>query len=442
MIDLTRALRLDEYGQAAFVGAGGKSATMFRLAAEHQGRILLSTSTHLGIEQNQLADAHIVLQSDEYFDPSKWPSEMRSVLLTGPLDTGERWTALSDDQLQALSLMAEEMGIPLLIEADGARQRYLKAPAAHEPHIPNFVDQVVVVAGLSGIGQPLSAKLVHRPERFAELADMQMREEISIDHFLQVISHEEGGLKNIPKEARRVLLLNHVEDEAGSALVKSIAPKLLSAFHAIISAAIQRSNHPINAVYERSAGIILAAGEGARFGAVKQLLEWRGETFVAHIAKTALDSGLNSVHLISGAHRQGVKQAVKGIGIHIYHNAEWQSGQASSVKSAIELLDAHVGCVLFMLVDQPQLTQTLIDALLEAHAQSLASIIVPLVDGERGNPVLFDRRTFAEFASLEGDVGGRSLFSRHRVQWLPWLDASQTIDVDTPADLNRLLNFE
>jgi len=111
------------------------------------------------------------------------------------------------------------------------------------------------------------------------------------------------------------------------------------------------------------------------------------------------------------------------------------------VKSGIAAIESHIGSALFLLVDQPQLSATLIDALLKRHDQSMASIVAPQVDGHRGNPVLFDRRTFQEFSKLEGDVGGRALFSRHHVNWLTWLDASQAIDVDTPADLVRLNNY-
>jgi molybdenum cofactor cytidylyltransferase len=95
-----------------------------------------------------------------------------------------------------------------------------------------------------------------------------------------------------------------------------------------------------------------------------------------------------------------------------------------------------------LLVDQPQIPADLLRALVDTHASSLAPIVAPMVDGRRGNPVLFDRVTFPDFAGIEGDVGGRAVFSKHPVAWLPWLDASAALDVDTPADYQRLLNYE
>jgi molybdenum cofactor cytidylyltransferase len=61
------------------------------------------------------------------------------------------------------------------------------------------------------------------------------------------------------------------------------------------------------------------------------------------------------------------------------------------------------------------------------------------VDGQRGNPVLFDRDTFKDFASLSLEQGGRALFSRFPVQWLPWHDPTVLLDVDAPEDYKRLM---
>ncbi len=97
------------------------------------------------------------------------------------------------------------------------------------------------------------------------------------------------------------------------------------------------------------------------------------------------------------------------------------------------------GGAIFLLADQPQTPPTLIRSLVEMHARTLAPIIAPLVNGQRGNPVLFDRATFSDLLSLTGDVGGRSLFSRYPVEWLPWHDEGVLLDVDTEEDYSRLV---
>jgi molybdenum cofactor cytidylyltransferase len=89
----------------------------------------------------------------------------------------------------------------------------------------------------------------------------------------------------------------------------------------------------------------------------------------------------------------------------------------------------------------PQTPASLVRSLVETHAASLAPIVAPLVDGQRGNPVLFDRDTFPELMELSGDVGGRPLFARYPVEWVPWHDSGILADVDTQDDYWRLKNI-
>ena len=105
-------------------------------------------------------------------------------------------------------------------------------------------------------------------------------------------------------------------------------------------------------------------------------------------------------------------------------------------------MPSEAGSVIFFLADQPFVTESLVQALVEAHAGSLAPIVAPMVDGRRSNPVLFDRRTWADFASLTGDAGGRTLFARYPATWVPWHDPRLLMDIDTPEDYQRLLDHQ
>jgi molybdenum cofactor cytidylyltransferase len=145
--------------------------------------------------------------------------------------------------------------------------------------------------------------------------------------------------------------------------------------------------------------------------------------------------------VVTGAYADDVEAALDGLAVHIVHNADWQQGQASSVQAGLAALPADVGSVIFMVVDQPQLPVALLEALQAQHARTLAPIVATQVDGNRSNPVLFDRATFEDFAEIEGDKGGRALFARYKVEWLTWLDGSLAIDVDSLEDYNRLLNY-
>ena len=125
--------------------------------------------------------------------------------------------------------------------------------------------------------------------------------------------------------------------------------------------------------------------------------------------------------------------------IRIVLNEEWQNGQSTSIRAGIHSAESTTGAAIFLLCDQPQISANLLDSLVELHQSTLGKIICPQVDGKRANPVLFDQETYPDLLALHGDIGGRALFSKYPVSWLPWHDASITFDIDTPADYQRLL---
>ena len=88
------------------------------------------------------------------------------------------------------------------------------------------------------------------------------------------------------------------------------------------------------------------------------------------------------------------------------------------------------------MADQPGVTPRLLSALVQRHRETLAPVVVPRFEGRRGNPVLFDRSTFAEFAALAGDIGARPIIEAHgdEIAWLDWPTPDILRDIDTPAD--------
>ena len=206
--------------------------------------------------------------------------------------------------------------------------------------------------------------------------------------------------------------------------------------------------------FERTAGIILAAGASTRFGQPKQLLDWLGEPFIRVVAQNALKANLSPVIVVTGANADEVEFAIKDLPITIVRNEGWQSGQASSIRAGLQALpppslhdtspkSEGVGSAIFLLTDQPQIETEIIQALIEHHATELYPIVAPLVRMERrANPVLFDRVTFHDLLKLEGDVGGRAIFSKYPVEYLPWHDDNLLFDVDKPEDYMRLKERE
>ncbi|MCK4801401.1 MAG: nucleotidyltransferase family protein, partial [Anaerolineales bacterium] len=112
--------------------------------------------------------------------------------------------------------------------------------------------------------------------------------------------------------------------------------------------------------------------------------------------------------------------------------------QSSSVRTGIEALPEDVGAAVFLLVDQPFIPPELIIRLRKTHSVNQGPIIFPEVNGERANPVLFDRKVFQDLKSITGDSGGRTLFNSHASHAVPWDDNRIQIDIDTPEDYQAL----
>ena len=96
----------------------------------------------------------------------------------------------------------------------------------------------------------------------------------------------------------------------------------------------------------------------------------------------------------------------------------------------------EVSAVLFLLADQPGVTTGLLSALIQRHRETLAPIVAPRYRGQRGNPVLFDRATFGEFAHLHGDIGARPIVQAHlhEIAWVDWPTPEIIQDIDTADD--------
>ncbi|MDP1545485.1 MAG: selenium cofactor biosynthesis protein YqeC [Anaerolineales bacterium] len=451
-MNLLRALRLDQPTETqpviSLVGAGGKTTALFQLARElptAKGQSLFVTATtHLGIWQIPLADHHIIAR--DISDLHSIPPE-GITLVTGEIE-GDRTKPVSESVLDWLHENTKTRNLPLLIEADGSRQKPLKAPAAHEPPIPHFTNTVLHITGLSALGKPLHEDHVHRAESYAQLSGLPLGAPITPQAIVTTLSHPQGGQKNIPPQAKRMALLNGADTPELQAIGGGMAKSLLHHFDAVLLGSLRK---PENfKTFERVAGIILAAGEATRYGSPKQLLDWKGKPFVRQVAETALQSGLEPVVVVTGSHHADVESALQGLPVTIVHNAEYKQGQSTSIKAGIQFLNSsstsgggRAGAAVFLLADQPQIPAEVIRALADAHTRSLPPILAPLVlEERRANPVLFDKAAFPDLLQLTGDIGGRAIFSKYKVEYIPWHDDILLMDVDRPEDYQRLINIE
>jgi molybdenum cofactor cytidylyltransferase len=444
-MDLKFALRLGSHPSVAFVGAGGKTTALFRLARQFTGPVFVSSSTHFATNQLDFADTHLVIEQPGDI-PHYVKGELEGItVFTGTQSKGDRTDGLNIQSLEQLDTLARNFNIPLLLEADGSRQLPMKAPADHEPAIPDFVDMVIVVTGLSALGQPLDGNKVHRPEIFASLSEIQPGGIITPEGLVKVLISPNGGLKHIPAGSQRVVLLNQADTSELARRGKEIAERLMPHYHSVLVGSLAPPDSSLSevfAVHEQVGGVIIAAGGSNRLGKPKQLLQWRGQSFIRRVTLTALEAGLSPVIVVLGAYADLVKPEINDLPVDICINLDWEKGQSTSLKVGLRKLPRKCSSSVMMLVDQPQVPSKIIMDLIETHSQSLAPIVAPKIVGKRGNPVLFDKNTFPGLMRVTGDIGGRSIFSDYPVSWLQYSDESLRLDVDTLEDYQRLLEFQ
>jgi molybdenum cofactor cytidylyltransferase len=436
-LSIAGAVRAEPTSRIAFIGAGGKTTALFQVARDLQSPVIVTATSHLGIWQITLADRHIIANSTASLEALE--HGLTGILLVTGRHEDDRTEPVDDDVLHRLHQFCSDRNIPLLIEADGSRQKPLKAWAEHEPPIPSFVNKVVHVAGLNALGKPLNNDSVHRTEMFSNISGLSIGEPITVQAIINALIHPDGGLKNSPQGAQKVAVLNQADTADLQSSASRMVQPLLSTYNSVVISCL--SENKVFARYEPIAGIVLAAGDSSRYGQAKQLLDWRGDSFVRAVARTALDTGLSPVIVVSGANAAAIESAIQDLDVHLVRNTEWKSGQGSSIRVGIlATRSSYVGGAIFLLADQPQVTTSILRALTEKHAEDQASIVAPMVMDRRANPVLFDRDTFRDLESIQGDMGGRAIFYKYQVEYLPWHDDRLLLDVDTPEMYRRLIS--
>jgi len=190
------------------------------------------------------------------------------------------------------------------------------------------------------------------------------------------------------------------------------------------------------------AAIVLAAGRSTRMGALnKMLAEIGGKPLVRIAAEQALASRAKPVIVVTGHQHEQVEAALAGLPVRFVHNPDYAEGLGTSLRTGIAAVPEDAGGAIVCLGDMPQVDSGLIDKLLAAFDPDKgALIVVPSIDGKRGNPVVWSRRFFNELMAITGDVGARHLIGQYAevMTEVPLSGEAALTDVDTPESLKAV----
>ncbi len=189
--------------------------------------------------------------------------------------------------------------------------------------------------------------------------------------------------------------------------------------------------------------MLLAAGEGSRFGRPKALVELDGQTLAERGVTMLRAGGADPVLIVTGAARVELGQDHHQV--RPVYNGEWRTGMGSSLRAALRALaepeaGPEVGAAVVALADQPLVGAAAVARLIAAYRAG-ASVAVAAYDGQPRNPVLLAREHWPEvIATATGDQGARA-FLRSRPDLVTLVECGDTgrpDDIDTPADLDGI----
>ena len=191
------------------------------------------------------------------------------------------------------------------------------------------------------------------------------------------------------------------------------------------------------------AGVLLAAGEGSRFGQPKALVELNGQTLAERGVGLLRAGGADPIVVVTGA------VPLELDGTRTVDNPQWRTGMGSSLRAALQALTEarrgpeigpEIGAVVVALADQPLVGAEAVARLIAAYRAG-ATVAVAAYDGQPRNPVLLAREHWPEvIATATGDQGART-FLRTRPELVTLVECGDTgrpDDIDTPADLARI----
>lgn len=447
----------------SFVGGGGKTSAMFRAAqeiAERGGRAVTTTTTRIFAAQIAQSPAHLAI-GDGLPDWAQLDELLarygHCLLVTAAV--GEKAVGVQPAIVDALAAHGPSLGIAaILVEADGSRRLPIKAPAAHEPVLPDATTHLVPLVGLESVGAPLDSAHVHRPDLLQALLweehppgpaprvpGQGTIPRITPGHLATLLRHPQGGLRGRRPGMGYLPLLNKAESPIRLVVGRLVSDLLVQrGIPTLIGAVGRFPDSPIRERWGPLGAVVLAAGEARRFGSAKQLATINQRPLLFSALQSVLAAPVLEVNVVTGAHREQVEAMVAADftpeirrgRLRLVYNPRWQEGQSTSMHAGLRALSPGVQAALFMPADQPWVPPALLGRLVQEWRKG-APLAAPRVDGAvRGAPALFARTLFPELLALTGDTGGRVLLARHRAVLATVPAAGAWLaDVDTPADL-------
>lgn len=186
----------------------------------------------------------------------------------------------------------------------------------------------------------------------------------------------------------------------------------------------------------RVAAIVLAAGQGSRFGGLKQIALLAGKPLLEYPLSALKQAGISERVVVLGSGARLVQDSICLHGATIVECADWQHGQSRSLASGVAAV-SEADATLVLLGDQPMITPEAITRLVESRKLGISALRATY-NGRLGHPVLLEAGLFSRCRSVEGDVGARRMLRSEFVLPVACEDVACDLDVDSPEALGAV----
>jgi probable selenium-dependent hydroxylase accessory protein YqeC len=237
-------------GIVCVVGAGGKKTTLYALARCHKERVGVTTTVQLPPFPRSLPGQRVIAAEPKLLEQViAAVREHRIVAFAQPSKKPHRISGISGE---LLTQVWQQAGLDLLlVKADGARQRAIKAPAAYEPVLPAGTDTVLALVSAGVLRRPLNEALAHRVELLEAITGACRDALLQPEHLARLLASDQGLLKGIGK-ACVIPIINQVDDAERQALAAQAARRALALsnrFDRIVLTTMRRPQPIVQVIY-------------------------------------------------------------------------------------------------------------------------------------------------------------------------------------------------
>jgi len=182
--------------------------------------------------------------------------------------------------------------------------------------------------------------------------------------------------------------------------------------------------------------LILAAGSSSRLGRPKQLLKYKGETFLEIAIKNALTISTN-VNVVLGFEHQLCQKKIEKLNVNSFINSDYKKGMGSSIAFGVSQIQ-NVNKIMIMLCDQPLIPLSHYTKMIQKSEQSKKLMICSHYQNRLAVPSIFPKKYFPLLKELKEDEGARDILKKSSLECIP-LEDKYSIDIDTKNDYLQII---